>query len=137
MAPRRALSPPFRAIIPANAGILHYGTQGGLKGNMEQLEWTYYKPEEAPAQKLVKGPLVNAEGLPCYCNEELTLHTGSWQVEDQYKNIFQAGATRPYGRLYEVLTAGAALEITAEQVRRQIAVIAECRRQNPHIYPKG
>ena len=34
------------------------------------------------------------------------------------------------------LTAGEPLQITPQQVRRQIAVIEECQRQNPHIYRK-
>jgi len=38
--------------------------------------------------------------------------------------------------LHKTLTSGAPLEITPEQVRRQIAVIEECRRQNPQVYIK-
>jgi hypothetical protein len=38
--------------------------------------------------------------------------------------------------LYRTLPAGRPLEITPAQVRRQIAVIEECQRQNPRIYRK-
>ena len=41
-----------------------------------------------------------------------------------------------YSMLYKALTKGKALEITPEQVRRQIAVIEECHRQNPQIWKK-
>jgi hypothetical protein len=38
--------------------------------------------------------------------------------------------------LFKTLTQGRPLEITPEQIRRQIAVIEECHRQNPQIYGK-
>ena len=41
-----------------------------------------------------------------------------------------------YDMLYRTLTKGVPLEVTPEQVRRQIAIIEECRRQNPQIYKK-
>lgn len=47
------------------------------------------------------------------------MEMGSWQVEAQYKNIFQAGAARFYGMLHSVLTARTSLEITPQQVRRR------------------
>jgi hypothetical protein len=40
-------------------------------------------------------------------------------------------ATTFYRRLYQSLAEGAPLAITPQQVRRQIAVIEECHRQNP------
>ena len=39
-------------------------------------------------------------------------------------------------KLYNTLTRGTPLKVTPEQVRRQIAVIEECRRQNPRIYKR-
>jgi scyllo-inositol 2-dehydrogenase (NADP+) len=39
-----------------------------------------------------------------------------------------------YEMLYRTLVEGAPLEITAQQVWQQMAVMEECRRQNPHIY---
>jgi hypothetical protein len=39
-----------------------------------------------------------------------------------------------YGMLYRTLTEGVPLEVTPQQVRRQIAVIEACQRQNPAIY---
>jgi len=39
-----------------------------------------------------------------------------------------------YDMLHRSLTTAAPLEITPQQVRRQIAVIEACRRQNPQIY---
>ncbi|MBR4664716.1 MAG: Gfo/Idh/MocA family oxidoreductase, partial [Lentisphaeria bacterium] len=34
-----------------------YGTNGGLKANGDEITWRYFKPDEAPEQKLVKEPL--------------------------------------------------------------------------------
>lgn len=47
----------------------------------------------------------------------------------------QGGMTgKFYNMLYNTLTNGTPLEITPRQVRRQIAVIEECQRQNPQIW---
>jgi len=109
------------------------------------MEWKYFKLSEAPKQKLIKGPLFKADRTPDYCGESLTWHTGSWPAAPDAKSK-QAGysaAAAPtqggmtgqyYTMLYNTLTRGTPLKITLEQVRRQIAVIEECRRQNPQIY---
>lgn len=111
-----------------------YATQGGMKGTQQELEWTYYVPSEAPPVALVRTPLCKPDGTPTYCGERLPMRTENWKVPEHVKSIFQAGAVGLYGMLHRVITEGAQLEITPEQVRRQIAVIEECRRQNPHIY---
>lgn len=111
-----------------------YGTRGGLKGNTQSLEWKYYVPEEAPEQKLLEEPLRNEEGKPMYCREQLTWHNGSWNAADASGGAFTTAVGSLYHMLYRSLTTGAPLEVTPEQVRRQIAVIEECQRQNPHIY---
>jgi len=122
-----------------------YGTRGGMKGTSSSMEWKYFKLSEAPKQKLIKGPLFKADRTPDYCGESLTWHTGSWPAAPDAKSK-QAGysaAAAPtqggmtgqyYTMLYNTLTRGTPLKITLEQVRRQIAVIEECRRQNPQIY---
>jgi len=109
-----------------------YGTQGGLTGGAAHLDWKYYRPREAPKQKLVRAPIVNADGLPAYCREQLKLHERSWDLKkgDQY-----ASPTATfYKLLHKTLTAGAPLAITPEEIRRQIAVIEICQKQNPRIY---
>ncbi len=123
-----------------------YGTRGGLKGTRSSLEWRYFKRAEAPRQKLITAPLSKPDGTPAYPREELTWHAGAWPVapDAQAKEAGYSAAAAPkqtsnlvvtfYSMLYKTLTRGASLEITPEQVRRQIAVIEECRRQNPQIY---
>ena len=114
------------------------GTNGGLTGNNMKLEWKYFKPEEAPHQELIRTPLFNANGEPAYCSEKLTWYTGNWEYQSEDGlNMGDHNTASLYKMLHRTLTEGAPLEITPEQVRLQMAVMAECRRQNPHIYPNG
>lgn len=126
-----------------------YGTRGGMKAsNANNAEWKFFKLNEAPRQKLITAPLCNPDGLPSYCGETLNWHEEKWPAESATDNkANKAGYSAAtaasvnmtavfYGMLYKTLTTKAPLEITPEQVRRQIAVIEECQRQNPHIYRK-
>jgi predicted dehydrogenase len=110
------------------------GTRGGMKATTGAAEWRYFKLSEAPKQKLIRTPIVNAEGLPAYVSETLNWHTGKWEVPPEQADMYSYMAAEFYRNLYRTLTAGAPLEITLQQVRRQIAVIEECQRQNPKIY---
>jgi len=109
------------------------GTNGGLKGNSAGLEWKYFIPEEAPEQELVRTPLFKPDGTPAYCSETLTWHEHKWEPAEG-TNSFGFMTQQLYGMLYRTLSEGAPLEVTPEQVRQQMAVMEECRRQNPHIY---
>lgn len=123
-----------------------YGTRGGLKGTTASMEWKFFKIGEAPKQKLIKDPLCKPDHTPAYPQEELTWHTGSWPVADtKSKQAGYSAATAAsqdmtgifYTMLYNTLARGTPLKITLQQVRRQIAVIEACRRQNPHIYKRA
>lgn len=123
-----------------------YGTRGGMKGTPSSMEWKYFKLSEAPKQKLIKDQLFKPDRTPAYPLEELTWHTGAWPGADtKSKQAGYSAATAAsqdlteifYAMLYNTLTRGTPLKITPEQVRRQIAVIEECRRQNPHIYKRA
>lgn len=111
-----------------------YGTRGGLRASASEMEWRYFRPEEAPPQKLTEEPLRSPEGLPRYCSEKLNWYIESWKNEEPGGGAFTIAVARFYGMLARTLTAGAPLEVTPQQVRRQIAVIEECQRQNPAIY---
>jgi predicted dehydrogenase len=114
------------------------GTNGGLKGNTERLEWRYFKPEEAPRQQLTEEPIIDEKGMPAYCRETLTWYTDSWTLSlPEGTSSFGYMCESLYLMLYRTLVEGAELEITPQQVRQQLWVIEECRRQNPHIYPNG
>jgi len=120
-----------------------YGTRGSLKGTQAEMEWQYFKLSEAPRQKLLIKSFDMPNGSPGYCGETLNWHKGRWP-EQPVESAGGKGyvAAKPsssmsamfYTMLYNTLVKGAPLEITPDQVRRQIAVIEECHRQNPHIY---
>jgi scyllo-inositol 2-dehydrogenase (NADP+) len=111
------------------------GTNGGLHGTGGQLEWKYFKPEEVPEQQLTKGPLFDSQGMPAYCREDLNWYSESWvETIPNNKSAFGHMTEKLYLMLYRTLTEGAELEITPQQVRQQMWVMEECRRQNPHIY---
>ncbi|MBP1995971.1 Gfo/Idh/MocA family protein [Paenibacillus eucommiae] len=112
-----------------------HGTNGGLRGSAQRLEWTYFKPEEAPEQKLTRDPLFDKNGMPGYCSEALTWYSEQWEPSiSNERTPFEQMTEQVYMMLYRTLTQGALLEITPQQVRQQMAVMEQCRRQNPHIY---
>ncbi len=120
-----------------------YGSRGGLQASTSEAEWKYFKPAEAPHQRLLRKPLANEAGRPLYPTEKLTLHTGNWSANandaSRQGAAYSAAAAptaggmtgRFYDGLYKSLTRGKPLDITLEQIRRQIAVIEEAHRQNP------
>lgn len=106
-------------------------TRGGIKGTMEHVDWKYYVEEEAPEQALIREPLKKPDGTPAYCGEKLVWYEESWDVPRDQNVLFNVIAGRYYTDLYETIVNGAPFEIELWQVRRQIAVIEECHRQNP------
>lgn len=105
------------------------GTRGCLKASMTNIDWKYYKTEEAPEQKLIRVPLCKPDGTPAYCGEKLDFHTENWSSADS--GAFDNAVMNYYNMIYEYLTEGTPMEIMPYQVKQQIAVIEECHRQNP------
>lgn len=104
------------------------GTCGGLTGSPELLKWKYFKPGEAPAQQLVKRPLVNSTGDPVYCSEDLKWYEDVWINPNK---DYEFGNVEFYTALYKTLTEGIPPETTLQQVRLQVGIIEECLRTNP------
>ena len=104
-----------------------WGTQGGLTGTMDHLEWKWFDPAKAPEQHLIEEPL---PGLS-YCSETLPWQTASWDTPKDGPTMFDTMAKPFYENLHAALTQGAPLAVTMDHVRLQIAVIEECHRQNP------
>jgi predicted dehydrogenase len=110
------------------------GTYGGLTGGATELHWRYFDPKQAPKQKMWKWSVDRQ-----YNSEKLPWVEESWKLDEtQAKNAvgytlesFPIGPERIYADLYEVLTGNAKPLITLAQVRKQIAVLEECHRQNP------
>jgi scyllo-inositol 2-dehydrogenase (NADP+) len=104
-----------------------YATQGGLTATMKDVKWRYFNPKRAPKQELILDPLPGR----AYCGEALPWTEKSWTVPKSKSNLFAYMAGQFYSHLYETLAEGAPLVVTLDDVRRQIAVIEECHRQNP------
>lgn len=104
-----------------------YGTRGGLTGSATEMTWKYFNPRRAPKQELTPEPLPNRQ----YCREDLKWTERTWTVPKSKSNLFPYMSKQFYGHLYRTLAEGAPLVITPKQVRRQIAVIEECHKQNP------
>ena len=104
-----------------------YGTRGSLTGTMTHLEWKYFRENEAPKQRLLREPL---DGR-VYCREDLPWHEGSWDVPEGESNLLDTTGLSLYRDLHAGLAERKETVVKIEQVRRQIAVIEECHRQNP------
>jgi scyllo-inositol 2-dehydrogenase (NADP+) len=112
-----------------------YAENGGLTGTMESIEWKYLEPDLMAAKpRLQREPLRHNDGTPAYPREELRWIEGSWTVPEAEGDLFATINGRFYGMLYDVLVNRTPPVITPKQVLRQIAVIEECKRQNPSIY---
>ena len=111
------------------------GTYGGLSGGATELKWRYFNPKKAPKQKMWNWSVDRK-----YTSETLPWKERRWTLEDEKAKSkdavgytlrsFSSGPERIYANLHEVLTGDGKLEITLPEVRKQIAVIAECHRQN-------
>lgn len=123
----------YMAHPPENMYVIS-GTQGGLTGGANRLQWRYFDPENAPRRKLWPRWSENRQ----YPNEELPWVEASWQVDDALARdasgytlpSFRCGPLGFYANLFDVLHASAAPVITLSQVRRQIEVLESAHRQN-------
>ncbi len=104
-----------------------YGTRGGLAGTMDKIDWKHFDPSQAPEQKLTREPLENRQ----YCREKLPWKEETWNLPEEQSNLFDVIGKRYYRDLYAGFAEGKPMEVTVEQVRRQVAVIEKCHKQNP------
>jgi scyllo-inositol 2-dehydrogenase (NADP+) len=103
------------------------GANGALSGTMDKIEWKWFLPAEAPLPALIADPMPNL----AYCSETLPWKNASWEPAEAEKNLFNVIGEGFYLALHRSLAEGQPLAVTPAQVRRQIAVIEECHRQNP------
>ncbi len=109
---------------------------GGILASTKRVQWKYIKPDENSPLVLQKDSLHYNSGMPHYCNEDIKIYEETWDDEGEVYGTFGNMTGAFYDMLYKSLTEGAPLHVTPQQVRRQIAVIEECHRQNPWIYGK-
>ncbi|MCD6232700.1 Gfo/Idh/MocA family oxidoreductase [Candidatus Aerophobetes bacterium] len=94
------------------------GTQGGLKGTMNTLQWKYFNPEDLPRRKVERRPTPDRS----YNQEKIPWKEEFWDIH-QDKSPGQLGF---YLDLYKTMRKGASLSITPESARRVMWVIEKC-----------
>ena len=113
------------------------GSCGTLIANAQGIRWKYFKPEEAPCQKLIRTPLADAQGLPIYCAESLKWYEETLDASNIVDNVFADATRRMYDDVYDHLVHGKPLGVTLKQVRQQIAVMEGSAPAKSHEPPCG
>lgn len=104
-----------------------YGELGGLSAEPGHIEWKFYLTEEAADIKLIREPLPERS----FCREKLDWYEYKWADAGTHDTTYLT--EQLYLNLYDVIRNGAKLEVTLEDVRRQIAIMEECFKQNRHL----
>jgi predicted dehydrogenase len=104
-------------------------TCGGLSGDFRTLRWRYFDPAKAPAH----GPAAGWSDRRQFCSEQLPWVEESWTdvPADRSLDEIQRLSQGLYNDIYGVLVEGRVPVVRLEEVRRQIAVLEECHKQNP------
>ncbi len=105
------------------------GTRGTLTSTTSVVKWKYYIDSEAPEQHLQWKTLRKEDNTPLYCRENLIFHEEVCDVNAQ--GAFTSAVHHYYNMTYDAMVNGIQPEITPYQVRQQIAIYEEVRRQNP------
>ncbi len=107
-----------------------YGSNGSLVADGNVVEWKYYKPAEAGTHEVQINTLEDENRLPVFGGEKLNFYTSKWESPES-GSTFDDWGVRYYCNIYDAFTKGEPLTVKLSQVRRQIAIIEECHRQNP------
>ncbi len=104
---------------PQNTWLV-MGTQGSLTGTSRELRWTYFDPDTLPPLELSTEPTPDRS----YNRESLPLIEETLVLEP----IPNGDLVLLYRDLFTSIREGTPLAITAESVRRQIALLERCRK---------
>ena len=107
------------------------GQYGTFTCGGNDAKWKYYKPEEAPPQKLIRTPLADAEGLPIFCGEKLPMHEETWEAQGIERDGMVDSTSHFYDFLMDSLFNAAPLQVPVWQVKYQIGIMAQVHGQNP------
>lgn len=104
------------------------GTKGTFKCTPAEYKMQYIVDGENPERPVVEGSLKNDAGMPAYCGEKLVKH----EEEGTFNGTaFDVAVSSFYHMLYNTLTTGAPLDITAEMAAKVTNVIETVHAQNP------
>jgi scyllo-inositol 2-dehydrogenase (NADP+) len=99
------------------------GTQGGLAGSHSQLRWKYVDPALLEPRQVSRQPTPDRS----YNRETLPWQEESCTFPDE---TYTDSNKRLYHDLYRTLRENVPLAVTAASIRRQIAVLEQCRAQS-------
>lgn len=104
------------------------GTNGGLHGTAQRLEWKWVNWDGMPSRPVSLEPTPDRS----YNSEKLEWHTDSWEAPaDAGGGAGAAPAPLPvltlYGNLYDVIRNGAKQQITPQSVRSRVLVMERAR----------
>jgi len=102
------------------------GTLGGLAGGPAGLRWRYFNPKTAP-KHVQKGEWSDHRQ---YCRERLKWIEKSWTPPASDLSAFQIISKAFYDNAYDIVVNKGKRIIELAQVRRQVAVMEQCHRQN-------
>ena len=115
----------YRAFPVAHPYVVN-GQLGSLVQEGGRLRWKFYDPAKAPKQRLMRGWSDRRQ----YCREQLPWQQRTWRPRPTKLSAFEVYSRAFYDNVHAALTKGADLVVTPAQVRRQVAVLEECHRQN-------
>ena len=98
---------------------------GGLTGGASGLKWRYFDPAKAPFHQFCGEWSDNRR----YCGEKLDWIEEEWKPEGGPSN-FEVLSRGFYDNAYDIIVNGAPRIIKLDEVRRQVAIMEECGRQN-------
>jgi predicted dehydrogenase len=109
---------------PQGAKLYVNGAYGGLEADVGYVKWKYYDPNKAPKQRLHTGWSEDRG----FCREKLAWVEKEWSRErgGEFRLLSQCF----YNNIHDVLVNNAKLIVQASQVRRQVHVLEQARKQN-------
>lgn len=130
VAPNRPLVDIEITSIDAYAGynLKILGTKGTLKVTPGAYEMTYIVDGENPDRPVVETFLHDDEGNPIYCWEPLVKHV---EADSFNGTAFDVGTATLYKQLYDRITEGKEMSVTAHMAAAVISVIEEVHAANP------
>ena len=115
----------FLAYPPADMYSLSC-TRGGLAGGPDGLRWKYFDPKKTSAPKMWK----NWSDKRAFCGEKLPWVEKTWTPAKHEKDSFNHNSRAFYDNVHDVIVKRGRQIIRHDEVRRQLAAIEECHRQN-------
>ena len=104
------------------------GTRGTFRCTPSGYECKYILPGENPERKVVESFLANDKGDPVYCGEKLIFHEEQGKYEG---TAFDVGTKLLYDDVYDAITEGKEMYVTAEKAAQIISLIETIHAQNP------